>query len=60
MFRPNMEFAQSLNFFHQLYNYRKKNTLSDPTKYFYLESARRDLQNGVKILVKFFSKQKIL
>jgi len=28
--------------------------------YIYLESARRDLQNGVKILVKFFSKQKIL
>jgi len=26
----------------------------------YLESARRDLQNSVKILVKFFSKQKIL
>jgi len=28
--------------------------------YIYLESARRDLQNDVKILVKFFSKQKIL
>jgi len=37
-----------------------KNTLRDPTKYKYLESARRDLQNGVKIIVKFFSKQKIL
>ncbi len=24
MFRPNMEFAQSWNFFHQLYNYSKK------------------------------------
>ena len=55
-----MEFAQSWDFFHQLYNYSKKNTLRDPTKYIYLESARRDLQNGVKILVKFFSKQKIL
>ncbi len=38
----------------------KKKTLRDPTKYIYLESARRDLQNGVKILVKFFSKQTIL
>ncbi len=37
-----------------------KNILRDPTKYIYLESARQDLQNGVKILVKFFSKQKIL
>jgi len=27
-----------------------KNTLWDPTKYIYLESARQDLQNGVKIL----------
>jgi len=32
-----------------------KNTLWDPTKYIYLESARRDLQNGLKILVKIFS-----
>ncbi len=34
-----MEFAQSWNFFHQLYNNSKKNTLRDPTKYIYLESA---------------------
>ena len=51
MFRPNMEFAQSWNFFHLLYIYSR-----DPTKDIYLESARRDLQNGVKILVLAFSK----
>jgi len=35
---------QSSDFFHQLYNY-SKNTLLYPTKYTYLESTRRDLQN---------------
>jgi hypothetical protein len=33
-----------------------KNSLRDYAKYICLESARRDLQNSVKILVKSFSK----
>ena len=59
MFHSILEFEQSWNFFHQLYNYSKK-ILYETQQNIYLESARRDLQNGVKILVKFFSKQKIL
>ena len=47
--------TQSWNFFHQLYNYSKKYFMRPNKIYIYLESARRDLQNGVKILVKFFS-----
>jgi len=35
-----------------------KNASWDSTKYTYLESARRDLQNGVKILVKIFKSVK--
>jgi len=31
-----LEFEQSWNFFRQLYNYSKKMTLLDPTKYIYL------------------------
>ena len=37
-------FDQSSDFF-QLSTKSNKNTLWDPTKYIYLESARRDLQN---------------
>jgi len=59
MFHSILEFEQSWNFFPQLYNYSKK-ILYETQQNIYLESARRDLQNGVKILVKIFSKQKIL
>ena len=45
---------QSSDFFHQLYNFSKKYCM-DPTKYIYIESTRRNLQNDVKILVKTFS-----
>ena len=50
---------QSSDIFHQLYNYSKK-ILYETQLNIYLESARRDLQNGVKIFVKFFKKLKIL
>jgi len=59
MFHSILESEQSWNFFHQLYNYSKK-ILYATQHNIYLESARRDRQNGVKILVNFFSKQKIL
>ena len=52
MFHSILEFEQSWNFFHQLYNYSKK-ILYDTQQNIYLVSAQRDLQNGVKILVKF-------
>jgi len=47
MFHSILEFEQTWNFFHQLYNICKK-------------ILYETQQNGVKILVKFFSKQKIL
>jgi len=50
---------QSSDFFHQLYNNSKK-ILYETQLNIYLESARRDLQNGVKIFVKFFKELKIL
>jgi len=44
MFHSILEFEQSWNFFHQLYNYSKK-ILYETQQNIYLESARRDLQN---------------
>ncbi len=51
----------NLGIFSTNYKIIVKKDFMRPNKiYIYLESARRDLQNCVKILVKFFSKQKIL
>jgi hypothetical protein len=60
MFRIIFGFTQSSDFFHLSTNY-SENTLWDPTKYIYLESARRDLlksKSNFLVSKKFLKKLK--
>jgi len=56
MFRSIFGFDQSSNFFHQLYIYSKKILYETQQNiYIFRISSTRSKQNGVKILLKFFS-----